>query len=79
MTMPLLPTDDEKAVAVSELIRDADFQFLYPFHDWWWPDPPEGYIHPNAYMLLSRMPLCSPTGVMAKYETSSKNLYSTYR
>ena len=83
--MPLLPTETAVAeeISVAELVRDDEFQFLYPFHDWWWPDPPEGYIDPNAYLLLSHIPLCSSTGdddeEMTKYETSTKNLYSTYR
>ena len=86
MTVPFIPQSSRKAVAkeeiaVSELVRDDGFQFLYPFHDWWWPDPPEGYIDPNAYVLLSRMPVSqwNATGLMTKYEISSKDLYSTYR
>ena len=72
---------EEESGTVCELVRDDDFQFLYPFHEWWWPDPPEGYIDPNAYVLLSRMPAtqCSSTGLMTKYEISCRDLYSTYR
>ena len=79
-----IPTDEAdvgEEVPVSEIVRDGDFHFLYPFLNWWWPDPPEGYINPNAYLFLSRMPLWSPVDLKAvtMYETSSKDLYSTYR
>ena len=66
-------------VGISRLIGDVDFQYVYPLYDWWWPEPPEGYIDPNAYLLLSRMPAPSPASVVTKYEASSKDLYSTYR
>ena len=66
---------------ISRLIGDHDFQLMYPFHDWWWPEPPEGYIDQNAYLFLSRMPLSlwNPTKAVTIYESSDKDLYSTYR
>ena len=67
---------------VSKLkLRDEDFRLLQPFLDWWWPEPPVGYIDPNAYLFLSRMPtsIKNPSGEVPIYESSDKNLYSTYR
>ena len=69
------------AVTISRLTGDHDFQLLYPFLDWWWPDPPEGYIDQNAYLFLSRLPLSlrNPAKAVTIYEPSDKDLYSTYR
>lgn len=63
----------------SEPIRH--FQQMLPTMDWWWPSPPKGYIDPNAYTFLSRMPayISGPPGKVPIYEGSAKNLYSTYR
>lgn len=64
---------------ISRLIGDFDFQYTYPLHDWWWPAPPEGYIDPNAYLFLSRMPVTPPNQLVTKYDPSAKDLFSTYR
>lgn len=70
----------ESDVKLSELSENEDFQLLYPFQHWWWPEPPEGYIDQNAYLFLSRMPLSiDPANTVTIYEPSDKGLYSTYR
>ena len=69
----------EADVGISKLIGDRDTQYVYPLLDWWWPDPPEGYIDPNAYFFLSRMPKTGPRRELTTYEPSIKDLYSIYR
>ena len=71
----------EDEVQISSLTKRHDFQLLYPFQEWWWPEPAEGYIDSNAYLFLSRMPLSlwNPTKPVTMYESSDKDLYSTYR
>ena len=65
--------------SVAELTGDEHFRLLYPFHEWWWPDPPKGFIDSNAYLFLSRMPLLSPSEAVKTYESSDRDLYSMYR
>ncbi len=66
-------------VSKLKLHREDDFRLLQPYLDWWWPEPALGYIDPNAYLFLSRMPTSKPSGEVPLYESTDKNLYSTYR
>ena len=69
----------ETRASIPEPISEVGFQVLYPFLDWWWPDPPTGYVDANAHLLWSRLPVLGPVGEMTIFEPSDKELYSVYR
>ena len=52
-----------------------NFQLVYPFQNWTWPPPPQGFIDPQAYRFVGQVPQWSAIG---RYEPVASDMHDAY-